>query len=328
MLLGCAASPLQTARDDISVSLQAMIDTAESLYRKGRQLHRDRRLNEAEQAYQRALTQDPGHLESHNAIAALNASRGDLDYAIGQLIALSDKHPEAAHVFANLGYAYYLNGQYRQSQDALERATMLDPDNANAWINLHKVRNAIARIEWDAHQAREVTLQQAPAAAVQIDEVMSGVYALRYPIPPEMPELTITAPLPHSRLAVDLPAKPSAVRRQATAVTEQGMPVAIVNGNGVTGLARALRGSVASDVWRVIRTENLEQFNVKTTRIEYDDSYSPAAQQLANAIGVTAELRPNYRQTGSKLRLVLGHDIKSMDVLRQRWASLSGQTVY
>lgn len=323
ILFGCASSPVRTAGDGVSASLQAIIDKAESLYRQGRQLHWDKRLDEAELAYRRALTQDPDHLETQNAMAALNASRGDLDRAIKLLTALSEKHPEAAHVFGNLGYAYLLKGEYLQSQEALERALSLDPQNEHARNNLQKVRAVLASMESGTHVVSETSVKQPPAAGVQINEVKSGVYTLSYPEPAAPTVITITLPESRSRHA---PA--SRLPTQASLASKQKMRIAIINGNGITGLARAVRGKVASDAWRVVMMGNHEQYNVKTTRIEYDYSYFPAARQLADEIGVAAELRPNYHQSGSSLRVVLGRDFKNVELLRQRLASLEGQAVY
>lgn len=319
VLVGCANNSTNAAfgsADPLSLTLKSFIDTAQSLYKRGRELHREGRLAEAGQFYEHALKIDPSHMDSQNAMAALDASRGDVGRAITLLSTLAEAHPEAAHVHANLGYAYYLKGQYAMAQESLERATMLDPSNENSWTKLHMVNAEINRLEMLAHVNAVSTALDQSADAAGIKTVMPGVYALRYPDEP-MPVLTEV--------------KESEVQQRQLPVTSQTTLVGrveLVNGNGVTGLARALRGLIADKQWKVVRTINNDQFSVKMTRIEYTASFYPAARQLADAIGVDAVLRPNNHQDGSNLRVVLGHDFKSVELLRQRLAGTPTSVAY
>jgi tetratricopeptide (TPR) repeat protein len=327
-LFGCASNSTNAAfgsPDPISATLKSIIDTAQSLYNRGRELHRESRLAEAEQQYQQALRLDPSHMDAQNALAALDASRGDLDRAIRLLSNLADVHPEAAHVQSNLGYAYYLKGQYSQARESLERATILDPSNENAWSKLNMVISEMNRQEMLAHRV----VAEAPLAdnedAMVIKAVMPGVYTMRYP-DEHMPVLTsVSEPLLEQRALALAPANMSPSRSGRGELSPAGH-VELVNGNGVTGLARALRGLITDKQWKVVRTRNNDQFSVKLTRIEYAASYYPAARNLADTIGVDAVLRPNDHQEGSNLRVVLGHDFKSVEPLRQRLAGTPALT--
>lgn len=316
---GCATNPANSAfgsSDSISITLKKFIDTAQSLYKRGRELQRESRITEAELYFQQALSVEPQHMDTQNALAALHASRGDVDRAISLLNILAEAHPETAHVHANLGYAYYLKGQYVLAQESLERATMLDPSNENSWNKLDKVNAEIHRQEMLAHSVADKKELAQSADAIGIKAVMPGVHELRYADEP-MPALTaVTEPEVQQR---QLP-----VTSQAAAAGR----VELVNGNGVTGLARALRGLIADKQWKVVRTRNNDQFSVKSTRIEYTSSYYPAARQLANTIGVDAILRANDHQEGSNLRVVLGHDFKSVEPLRQRVAGTPATEAY
>ena len=100
-------------------------------------------------------------------------------------------------------------------------------------------------------------------------------------------------------------------------IQRQGERVEIVNGNGVTGLGRSLRALISSD-WKVIRVLNHENYTVRATRIEYAKSHYTAARQLANDLGVDAQLRPKPGQDDVHLRVVLGHDYRNLDPLRSR----------
>lgn len=321
-IFGCATNPANSAfgsSDSISISLKKFIDTAQSLYKRGRELQRESRITEAEQYYQQALSVEPQHMDTQNALAALHASRGDVDRAISLLSMLAEAHPEVAHVHANLGYAYYLKGQYVLAQESLERATMLDPSNENSWSKLDKVNAEIYRQEMLAHSVADNTELAQSADAIGIKSVMPGVYVLRYADEPKSAQIAPTAVT-----EPEVQQRPLPVTSQATAAGR----VELVNGNGVTGLARALRGLIADKQWKVVRTRNNDQFSVKTTRIEYASSYYPAARQLADTIAVDAVLRLNDHQDGSNLRVVLGHDFKSVEPLRQRVAGMPAAEAY
>ncbi len=101
------------------------------------------------------------------------------------------------------------------------------------------------------------------------------------------------------------------------AVQRIGERVAIVNGNGVTGLARSLRALIGSD-WKVVHVQNYENYTVRATRIEYAKSHYAAARQLAIDLGVDAQLRPKSGVDDVHLRVVLGRDYRSIDPLRSR----------
>ena len=319
LLAGCATNTASTRDDPISSTLQAFIDTAQSLYNRGRELHRESRLAEAGQYYEHALKIDPSHMDTQNAVAALDASRGDVDRAIRLLSSLAEAHPETAHVHANLGYAYYLKGQYVLAQESLERATMLDPSNENSWSKLDKVNTEIHRQEMLAHSVADNMELAQSADANGLKSVMPGVYVLRYADEPMSAQIALTAV-----------AEPEVQQSQLPAISQSTAAgrVELVNGNGVTGLARALRGLIADKKWKVVRTRNNDQFSVKTTRIEYTSSYYPAARQLADTIGIDAVLLLNEKQEGSNLRVVLGHDFKSVEPLRQRVAGMPTSAVY
>lgn len=313
LLAGCASNSSTSAfgsAEPISSTLKAFIDTAQDLYKRGRELHRQSRLAEADQHYQQALKINPDYMDAQNAMAALDASRGDVERAIRLLTSLAEAHPDTAHIHANLGYAYYLNGQYALAKDALERATMLDPSNENSWKKLNMVVAEINRLELLAHREAANLKNAQSGESVEIKQIMNGVYALLYPdsaVPLQVPE-------------------PQPIQSTPVAATPNAVPdsrVELVNGNGIAGLARALRDLIAEQQWKVVRTRNHEQFSVRATRIEYAYSYYPAARQLAEVMGVNAVLRPNYQQEGSNLRVVLGRDYTSVEPLRQRIAGLS-----
>ncbi len=343
MLGGCVSAPQSSQSSPFEVrpfsAVQDAIASADGYYQMGRQLQRAGRYDEAERAYQRALDMDPGHIEARNGMAAVTAARGDLDLAIALLERLARENPDRSHVLANLGYAHYLKGNDFEARVALEQAVALDPSNQSAQTKLKRVMERI-----DA-AGRTVTTDPAMAQAPVVNDVpvvvelAPGVLELKrpsYSVPP-VPE---TAPLAVADVGAPAPApapvhdpaeRPGVVmlvRSDGVSAPQEeqaAQPVEvvairrleIVNGNGVTGLARSLRNLMAGTPWTVSRVRNNGQFNVHATRIEYPEGYGEAARKLASDLG----LEPVYRPTGqlaNHMRVVLGYDLRSLDALRSR----------
>lgn len=302
--------------------------TADGEYQRGRQFHLAGQYAEAQKAYLSALAIDPAHAEAKNAMAALIGASGDLNRAIGMLVELGQRHPKS-HVFANLGHAYQMRGQFFEARDAYQRAVDLDPGNENARRKLAALEQQLgATAVVEAPAAPE----PAPAADGAIDLVTNGVYAMRYPMAaastPESPHIDLlNAPAAEGPVAsvsapLALVATPTEVRRsEVPRAPGRVLTVELVNGNGVTGLARQLRALLPRNEWTVVRTANHSDFGVPRTRIEYVPPHRPAARRLAEEMGVRPALRPNDELSGARLRVVLGHDVKDLEALRQRLAA-------
>ncbi len=82
----------------------------------------------------------------------------------------------------------------------------------------------------------------------------------------------------------------------------------IRNGNGVTGMARALARQIDAPGLRVTRLSNQPGFAVRHTRIEYDAAHVDAARRLAQRVG-SVHLQEVGRSGPANLRLVLGRDL-------------------
>ena len=373
LLLGCASSPSLVVAPGASPSvMEAVTESAQASYARGRHWHREQKLDLAQAAYTQALQTDPTHREAHNALAALFAARGDVDRAIVLLRSLADSHPDAAHVFANLGYAYFLKGDLKAASAALVQAVTLEPDSEPAQRKLALVNAAIAHQAQQAQQAQR--LQEAAATrepegmVADILPISAGVYALHYrgmaqatvPLSPGQIPLLQTVPTAMAVSATVLPASPQPVAVVVPVVTPAPMPavlsepepapvsvsvpvsvpvsepvsvpvslpastrvtpavpIALINGNGRPGFAREVRAMMPADQWKVTRIANYPNFGMRVTRIEYKNQYYAAARQLADTMGVIAQLHPNDLQIGSSVRVILGHDLKNNPSLRER----------
>ena len=132
--------------------LQASADAA---YARGRSAHLARRTGAAAAAYRSALAALPGHVEARNGLAALHAEQGEYGAAIALWRSLTGAGAAAtqadAYLYANLGYAYFLQGDDAAALAAQEQACLLDPLDARAWERLGAT---LARLGQHARAAR------------------------------------------------------------------------------------------------------------------------------------------------------------------------------
>jgi tetratricopeptide (TPR) repeat protein len=333
MLLACSPSPVRQEARSVS-SLQADDD-----YLRGRNLHLARRYDEAIAAYQAALVADGSHVNARNGLAIAYAERRDFARAIPLWRELTrgatlSSGPATAFLFGNLGYAYFLDGQYDQAAVALEKACLLNPLNDRAWQylgeTLHKLgqeeraqqmlRQASALREHDLRAdyaaagtpARSAALAQALATPVRADgdwafvEVTGkpgGVLELRRVTPSGAARPIVKPVADAARADADKPAP-------AVATLE------ISNGNGQQGFARQLSRQLRDPGVRVVRITNEKGFGVRQTRIEYRPDFRGVAERLAERIGGGAPVE--VKNTGrSDLRLVIGRDLPSQKIAKR-----------
>ncbi|MDN4057041.1 LytR C-terminal domain-containing protein [Massilia sp. YIM B02769] len=306
---------------------------AEYAYGQGRAHHLAGRYPEAVQAYRAVLAADPRHVRARNALAAAYARQGDFAQAIPIWRALTaelkpDSGPGGAYLFANLGYAYLLGGDHAQAVTALEKACLLDPLNGRAWHNLGETLRRMGQ-----HERAELMFRQASAlqqhdfrsdyTAAGGSAVAAIQAAVEAPRPdPEWAATQVLAAadgtltlrrIPSLRaLAQELPAGlppqplPSRPRKRPEAVLLE-----IRNGNGVTGMARALSRQVGGDLL-VTRLSNEPGFKVQRTRIEHGAAYRDVAALLAGRMtgqfgGVALVQVDSTRPVD--VRLVIGQDM-------------------
>lgn len=310
ILLGCVSDPQIGSAASDTLLMTARPEAAQKEYQLGKQYHQQYQLDSAEEKYLHALVLDPTHLGAQHAMAIIHASRGDLNRAIELLTILSNTYPDKSYIFANLGHAYFLKGDFKRAQDTLDHATILDPDNIFAWNELELVIAAINR----SKLSRSVAINDEPdlpsGLRTEITELAPGFYKMDYAGAAAMQSVQTSAAIVVNQSATST--------NTTVPMPSSIQPVELVNGNGVPGLLRQVRTLLPDNEWKVIRMTNHDQFKVKTTRIEYHEPDYAAAKRLADHIGVNAELKPNYRDTDSGLRVILGHDFRNVDRLRKR----------
>ncbi|MBA5608521.1 LytR C-terminal domain-containing protein [Duganella sp. FT3S] len=166
------------------------------------------------------------------------------------------------------------------------RRRELERGAPDGWAQTAPRPQALARIEVVAVGGAMVQLRRVPAQAAP-------------PSPPSLPPSPSPAPA-------------------SLAAGEPPVRLEISNGNGVTGMAAALARTMRGDGVRVVRLTNVRPFAVLVSRVEYQSDQRAAAQALASRLGM-AVTAPREGQQRAQVRIVLGRDLLSPAVLRQRY---------
>ena len=243
-----------------------------------------------------APLQAPGlHATRHELTATLPAEAG----------------PDAAQRFADLGNASLRSGDVDAARVALERACLLDPLVADSWQSLGEALAALgqgARAQQMLRQAaslRQHDLRADFAATGSQTSVAALDQALDAPRPgwaQAQIHVGVDGMMELRRIPASVPVVQPRSLRLAVARLE------IRNGNGVTGMARALARQIDAPGLRVTRLSNQPGFAVRHTRIEYDAAHVDAARDLAQRVG-SVHLQEVGRSAPANLRLVLGRDL-------------------
>jgi tetratricopeptide (TPR) repeat protein len=298
MLLACAA-----VRHAPPMSMPLAPIGADEAYLMGRQHQLARSSADAVRLYRQALLADPQHINARNGLATALAEQGDFSGAVviwQDLIAQlqGDAGPGAAYLFSNLGYAYFLAGQYAAAQQAQERACLLDPANPHAW---QRLANTLDRAG-DAQRALRIQRQ---ALALLTHDLQRDAALAGADVPDDgWARVTLTAGADGLLTLQRTGAQTAGVGTPAPETAS----LEISNGNGVPGMARAVAARVRDPALRLVRLTNADGFGVRRTRIEYKPALRAIAARLAQQVQPDAVLveAPGSARTG--LRLVLGHN--------------------
>ncbi|KQZ44892.1 LytR C-terminal domain-containing protein [Duganella sp. Root1480D1] len=113
-------------------------------------------------AYAQSLALDANQLEARNAVAVIEAQRGDLELARKALLALVKDYPAEAQPHTNLGYVQYLMGDHAGAAQTLRRAMALGA-GPRAFQNLQLAEAAMGKTP--AADAPQLAAAPAPAPA-------------------------------------------------------------------------------------------------------------------------------------------------------------------
>ena len=289
-------------------------------YLAGRAHHLAHQPDAARAAYEAVLRLDPGHPGARNGMAALHANAGELAPAIAIWRDLAagiglDAGPGKAYLLGNLGQALLLNGEHDEARGVLEGACLLDPLNPRSWQLLGDALAALGQEERARQMQRQAaTLRghdlRADFAAVAggRTEVARLDQALATPTPQAQPDWAQAWIVVGKEGLMELRRMPSMQEAQPQPELPGIVRLEIRNGNGVTGMARALAQRIDEPGVRVTRLSNEPGFAVRHTRIEYEAAHAGAAHRLAERLGTT-RLQQVDARASANLRLVLGRDL-------------------
>ena len=296
-----------------------LVKSAQSEYERGRQLHRAGQYVEAKQAYISALSLDPTHAEAKNGIAALMGMSGDLDNAIVLLEQLSKDHP-APHVYSNLAYALQLRGRDLEARDALQQALAIEPSHEGNRRRLQALDQKLNAPSETEPVVKTDLLPVTVSSDNAIEVTGPSTYALRYPISASPSLSSQSAKVSESKSEVSVASSSDAqLNVPAKLINGAALSVELVNGNGVSGLAKQVGSSLPVDRWRVVRTANYKNYSLELTRIEYLPHHADDARRFSSMLGIRTSFRSNTEQRGT-LRIILGHDCKNIAQLKERLA--------
>jgi Flp pilus assembly protein TadD len=117
-------------------SIQHGGGNARDYYQLGKYFQAQNRLDQAADAYNKALLLDSNHLEAHNALGAIYSMQGKFEQAIVSFNTVIERSPQAAHLYNNLGYTYFLQQKLPEAIESYEKALALDPSHERSLNNL------------------------------------------------------------------------------------------------------------------------------------------------------------------------------------------------
>jgi Flp pilus assembly protein TadD len=322
-LLACADNSFRLAPAAVVAPNFASADDA---YVVARSQHMALRFEDAFRSYQSALRIMPTHVNARNGLATLYAERGEFEKAVPLWQALTATLGEqagtaSAFLFSNLGYALFLKGDFEAALTALEKACVLDPLNHRAWDHLGSALDKLGLPERAQQMYRQAaTLRQhdfkndyAVAPNSGIAAIDSAVAALdrddewaRTQVEASGGGVFVLRRIPARARVTD--AGTTGADRMNPVPAATAVLLEIRNGNGVTGMARSLAGTLRGSDMQVVRLSNQKGFGVKGTRVEYLPDFRASAERLAARFGAAAVVAvPHVGR--AEVRLVIGRDL-------------------
>ena len=125
-------------------------DTAQSWNSLGLLYEQEGKLDQAREAYEKALRLDPDYADSHNNLGSMHLKAGEIDKAIGSYRTAGRLAPWSGDVQNNLGHALLEKGLHAEAVHAFRRAHEIDGEApqplvslGNAYLQMKRFQEAI-----------------------------------------------------------------------------------------------------------------------------------------------------------------------------------------
>jgi len=341
-LVGCAG-PAGNAPPTLRVEPLLRVSgndvaTADGYRALGRQYAGEGRWQQAGDAYRRAAALGPGNAESFNALGLAEAMLQRYASAVAAFERAVELAPARADLLNNLGYALILDGQPALASSVLNRALQCAPDHAAANVNLQFADRRVAATQAPRAAAVAGATDAQPLtgeATLPSPVLAASTMAMAMLIEPNLPALTwVTASSPLQDtltmngaeaasiigLAQGIAAPPLAWPPPLAVAPPDPVPmtasahtadtrIVVVNGNGVTGLARRLGRQMATMGLSRTRLANLPPYDTVLTTVEYRVGFEQQAREIARMLPMAAALRIAPAGSAGDVRVVIGHDV-------------------
>jgi tetratricopeptide (TPR) repeat protein len=316
------------------------------LYDEARRLIALQQWVAAMQSLDRLLTIEPTHVEALNARASLRAQYGDLAGAQADLRAAIDLDASRAHLHFNMGLVHQMRAEPSAARRAFERAVELDSGHERARLALASMAVDVpvglpsistttaappSPVVSVPSQAVSEPAASASASAPEHDSVIRVVNgdaaAVNDPGRVRLEPAQASQGTARNDVVIvraEPPTQASAGSQDSAAdASLLEARVAIANGNGVAGLARALKVQLAQLGPYSTTARNWVNFEQRETRVFHRPGFGLVAVRVSQALPVeapTAILNPALMGDRDVL-VVLGQDIKALGTVRTKSAN-------
>ena len=111
-------------------------DTAQSWNSLGLLYEQEGKLDQAREAYEKAIRLDPGYADGHNNLGAMHLKAGETDKAVRSFRKAHEIDVQAPQPLVNLGNAYLQVKRFQDAVSAFGKALQVGPDSAEIHHNL------------------------------------------------------------------------------------------------------------------------------------------------------------------------------------------------